>query len=99
MGGFSEGFHLAFAHTIGKGPGLGLSSMERADSESLPMKPVRTLSQAEHILTGHSGAVLCFAMLDDRLLFSASIDCTIKVSFMHTDCATYVQTSKKKAHT
>lgn len=33
----------------------------------------------EHLLTGHSGAVVCLAMYGDRLLFSGSTDCTIKV--------------------
>jgi hypothetical protein len=40
--------------------------------------PVGTSSQQEHSLTGHTGAVLCFTMLDDKLLFSGSADCTIK---------------------
>jgi len=39
---------------------------------------VGTSSQQEHSLTGHAGAVLCFIMLEDRLLFSGSADCTIK---------------------
>ncbi|DBB02245.1 TPA: hypothetical protein ACH3X3_011267 [Trebouxia sp. C0006] len=33
----------------------------------------------EHLLTGHMGAVVCLAMYEDRLLFSGSTDCTIKV--------------------
>ena len=33
----------------------------------------------EHLLTGHSGAVVCAAMHEDRLLFTGSTDCTIKV--------------------
>lgn len=33
----------------------------------------------EHLLTGHSGAVVCVAMHEDRLLFTGSTDCTIKV--------------------
>ena len=33
----------------------------------------------EHLLTGHSGAVVCLAMYQDHLLFSGSTDCTIKV--------------------
>lgn len=63
-------------HLAGKNAAL---SMERASSVSLPEQPVRTTSQEEHILTGHTAGVLCFAMLEDRLLFSGSVDCTIKV--------------------
>lgn len=33
----------------------------------------------EHLLTGHSGAVVCLALYEDYLLFSGSTDCTIKV--------------------
>ena len=37
------------------------------------------LTFEEHLLTGHQGAVVCLAMFEDRLLFSGSTDCTIKV--------------------
>lgn len=40
----------------------------------------------EHLLTGHTGAVVCLAMYQDRLLFSGSTDCTIKVLTTHTTC-------------
>ena len=36
-------------------------------------------SSEEHLLTGHTGAVVCCAMHEDRLLFTGSTDCTIKV--------------------
>ena len=36
----------------------------------------------EHLLTGHLGAVVCLAMYEDRLLFSGSTDCTIKVHLL-----------------
>lgn len=36
----------------------------------------------EHLLTGHLGAVVCLAMYQDRLLFSGSTDCTIKVHLL-----------------
>ncbi len=38
----------------------------------------------EHLLTGHTGAVVCLAMYEDRLLFSGSTDCTIKVLTTHS---------------
>ena len=38
----------------------------------------------EHLLTGHTGAVVCLAMYQDRLLFSGSTDCTIKVLTTHS---------------
>ena len=57
--------------------------MVRVASVALPEQPVKTASQEEHTLTGHQGAVLCFAMLEDRLLFSGSVDCTIKVGKEH----------------
>lgn len=38
----------------------------------------------EHLLTGHTGAVVCLAMYEDRLLFSGSTDCTIKVLITHS---------------
>lgn len=37
------------------------------------------VSSEEHLLTGHTGAVVCMAMHEDRLLFTGSTDCTIKV--------------------
>ena len=40
----------------------------------------------EHLLTGHTGAVVCLAMYQDRLLFSGSTDCTIKVLTTHSTC-------------
>jgi len=46
----------------------------------------------EHLLTGHTGAVVCLAMCEDRLLFSGSTDCTIKVSnchWLHYDAASF----------
>lgn len=36
----------------------------------------------QHSLTGHRGAVLCFALWQDRLLFSSSADCSIKVPLL-----------------
>ena len=54
-------------------------SMGRAGSVSLADQAVSTTNQEEHILTGHTAGVLCFAMFEDRLLFSGSVDCTIKV--------------------
>ena len=38
----------------------------------------------EHLLTGHTGAVVCLATYEDRLLFSGSTDCTIKVLTTHS---------------
>lgn len=40
----------------------------------------------EHLLTGHTGAVVCLAMYQDRLLFSGSTDCTIRVGHAHLPC-------------
>ena len=41
----------------------------------------------EHLLTGHTGAVVCLAMYEDHLLFSGSTDCTIKVCVCACVCA------------
>lgn len=43
----------------------------------------------EHLLTGHSGAVVCLAMYEDHLLFSGSTDCTIKV-ILPCHCASLI---------
>ena len=41
------------------------------------------VTSEEHLLTGHTGAVVCMAMHEDRLLFTGSTDCTIKVCSQH----------------
>ena len=50
----------------------------------------RTRDRQEHSLTGHTGAVLCFTMLEDRLLFSGCVDSTIKVGSSFSSCVTLI---------
>lgn len=59
-----------------------------ADSTPGPLK----LDEGAHVvtgedqrLTGHTGALLCLALLDNRLLFSSSTDLTIKACLAQTD--------------
>jgi hypothetical protein len=58
------------------------AKMRQSDSTPGPLRmdeAARVITADEQRLTGHAGAVLCLALLDDRRLFSSSTDLTIKV--------------------
>ena len=53
---------------------------KRASSYADPFGvPAPVTNLEEHTLSGHRGPVLCFARLGEKLLFSGSTDCNIKV--------------------
>ncbi len=47
----------------------------------------RVVTAEDQQLTGHTGALLCLALLDDRLLFSSSTDLTIKALLKHSSAS------------
>lgn len=53
----------------------GLNGIEGSEEEAAGV----VATSEEHLLTGHTGAVVCVAMHEERLLFTGSTDCTIKV--------------------
>lgn len=44
--------------------------------------PPKAVTAEEHQLTGHAGSVLCARVFRGRLLFSGSVDGTLKVGVM-----------------